>query len=301
MSIITDLEQLAKPIAIYAYFDKIQFWRCEPLDHPSLSSLERNCGSGGLYVEAKPAGFNSKYRQRVELRQPSPEALASLAKENGDVLINRIELAIDWSFASCIDRDETFEFFHRRLVRRHHGKKQEIWLFSPTGQNRPDDIAHAETRYDAGRWAPNLLACYREDHSRMTGELNVLHTEWRANGVAAVRRVGINSALDLLDFDHRQFWARRLLLLRASPGRLGRLFSNQFTGKKRRAETYIDRRHGTVLIKSSVTTQQLIDRWRSKFRVHRALTQIPNDSWLPEPTTYTSVIYPKELPTRITR
>jgi hypothetical protein len=100
MRIITDLEQLAKPIAVYAYFDVIRFWLQSPLDRRRLSELQNLCG-GGLRADTEPARFSSRYRQRVTLRQPSDSALKWLAEHTDCVFINYIELAIDWSSESC--------------------------------------------------------------------------------------------------------------------------------------------------------------------------------------------------------
>ena len=72
----------AKPIEICAYFDKIQFWVCKPLDSRALALLKRACGQGGMHRENRPARFGGGYRQRIELRQPTKKALQWLAKRN---------------------------------------------------------------------------------------------------------------------------------------------------------------------------------------------------------------------------
>jgi hypothetical protein len=126
----------------------------------------------------------------------------------------------------------------------------------------------AETRYDAYRGAPNLTAIYKEEFCRLTGQAApLLHVEWRANGIKAVRSLGIHSASDLYDFDHTSFWGHRLLLLNIiSPERLARLIRNQRDGTKSRTSTPIDRRFGNALIRYYQTTQQLLDRFGSPVR-----------------------------------
>src|SRR5258707_265887 len=88
-----------KPTGLHAYFDKVQAWLKIPADRPALTILDHHCGGGGLYAENKPAPFGQNYRQRIELKQPSPEALRWLA-ERDDVLVNRAEITLDCIFDS---------------------------------------------------------------------------------------------------------------------------------------------------------------------------------------------------------
>ena len=46
--------------------------------------------------------------------------------------------------------------------------------------------------YDGPPRAPNRTVFYGKDTSRITGELSVLHVEWKINGLKAVRRAGID-------------------------------------------------------------------------------------------------------------
>ena len=195
------VEMPTAPSAVYANFDKVQIWLKHPVDHKTLSRLRRGCGKGGMYVDNRRAKFDLSYRQRIELRQPSDDALRLLLTL-GSVHLNRLELALDFVFDDPDGRDAGFEFLHEHLVRRWHGRRQQIRLYrgvddgdgSHRGRpQRVDDAGIAETRYDAGRWAPNSIVFYREASSRITGEANCLHLEWRANGRRAVRRAGINS------------------------------------------------------------------------------------------------------------
>jgi hypothetical protein len=206
-----------------------------------------------------------------------------------DALTNRAEIALDWVFKFRGHRDEVWEFLHRHLVRRWHGKKQEIRFYRPKAQTPVvADDGTVGTRYDAGRWAPNVIASYREDHSRITGEVNCLHLEWRLTGVKAMRGAGIESGQDLLGFDHRQFWQKRLLLRNADQERLGRLIRNRVNGRKSRISSvkksgdyFINSRTGGVYLRSRDTIQELIDEFGRTHRIHRALVPISNEVLLP--------------------
>jgi hypothetical protein len=127
------------------------------------------------------------------------------------------------------------------------------------------------------RYAPNSIVLYQEDHSRITGEPDCLHIEWRASNRRAVISVGIESAQDLIGFDFRQFWKRRLQLLTVEPERLGRYFPRQ--GRKgRQRNSALDRRRGRILLNGVASIQELIDR----YQVRRLLRSIPNETLLPK-------------------
>ena len=69
----------------------------------------------------------------------------------------------------------------------------------------------------------------------MTGELNCLHLEWHLNGVRAVWNAGILSGADLLKWDHRAFWNKRLLLYEIEPWRLGKIGEEPLDWKERQS------------------------------------------------------------------
>jgi hypothetical protein len=285
-----ELPSLIKPAAIHPYFDKLQVWIPKPLNASTLASLRDQCGRGGIFAENKPARFDARYRQRIEFRQPSDRVLRWLMRHQ-EVLINRAEVAVDYVFNLRMDRDDTFDFLHRHLVRRWHGKNQKIKLVCRDDSNKNgaqilEEPELCETRYDAGRAAPNKIVFYRERFSRITGELYCLHLEWHLNGLRAIRAAGIESANDLQEFSHRQFWQRKLLLRKVDPARLDRL-----TGS------------GGTSTRVPSTVQEILDQHRATCRIHRALIQISNEPLLPyncsrEPMG-SGGLYPSNIPQRI--
>jgi hypothetical protein len=50
---------LPEPIGKCPYFDKIQFWVCEPLDFDTLALLNSLCGPGGMHIDNRLARFNN--------------------------------------------------------------------------------------------------------------------------------------------------------------------------------------------------------------------------------------------------
>lgn len=267
-----------KPTAVTPYFDKVQFWLKRPLDHATKAELGRLVG--GLYVSRRRAArFDSSFIQRIELKQPSEEALRWVASRD-DAYINRAEITLDYCFNNGAERDDAFDHLDRHLVRGWHGRRQLIKKFnSDNGRLRKG----GQTRYDAGRSAPNLIAFYKEGFSRITGELNCLHFEWRANGGKALRSAGISSPSDLVGFDYRRFWLPRLKLFEVEPIKLGRLLRKNGWRSRPAIESRVklERRLGSIVINGSSTIQELVDQYRV-YPVRRILKPISTRDWLPK-------------------
>ena len=120
---------IVMPLAVYSYFDKVQCWVQRPIDSRTRTWLQNHCGRGGVYLQNGPARFDARYRQRVELRQPDEQARQWVAGRD-DALVNRAEMALDLLFACPADRDGASGFLHRHIVRRWHGKKQKVRVFT---------------------------------------------------------------------------------------------------------------------------------------------------------------------------
>src|SRR6516162_7444446 len=83
------------------------------------------------------------------------------------------------------------EFFHCHFVRCHLRDTQEVRCYRGDGQTlcREYQPRLAQIHYDASRRAPNRIVNYKQESSRITGEVtSLLHLEWRVNGVRALRR-----------------------------------------------------------------------------------------------------------------
>ena len=201
---------LAKTVPIkpaFPYFDKVAVWLREPADRATLAVLK--CGS--LDNRIRPGPFPD-LRQRLEFKQPKPEALRWLASRP-DAYINQVEVALDYEFASTSERNRAYEFLDHGLVRKWHAKQQQIYL----------DPRIAETRYDAGRGAPSGTVLYKPGYCRFTGEPD-LETAYSSIW-SGVREPGGRSALpelnagrDLVEFNHRQFWEDRFGFVRSRSG-----------------------------------------------------------------------------------
>jgi hypothetical protein len=269
MEYISPFVAVVKPTDVNAYFDGVQVWLKQPIGYIAKAKLMQECGH--LFAKRQPARFDYNYRQRVQLKQPGPEAISWIASRP-DAFINQVELSLDLVFANAADRDDSVEFFNRHQTRRWHNKNQGIRRVETT-------------RYDAARTAPNKIVVYPQDVCRITGQLDCLHIEWRANTRRAVICAGVRSGTDLIKFDHYGFWKSRLLLVDLNKERLGRLIRNRSAKTKRKADTEdgMDRRTGHVLLSAYDTMQELLDEYGARYRIQRILTYLPNDDWLPNP------------------
>jgi hypothetical protein len=250
------------PLAVWPYFDKVALWLKQPIDRATIAYLRKHCGQ--LHVGNYRARFDRSYRQRLEFKQPNDAALVWIAQQTG--LINSVETALDLIFANRKQVEEIGEYLDYHLCRRWHGKQQVRF--------------DHDTRYDAYR-ARNTIALYPERYSRITGECNVLHLEWRAKGVQPVRSASISSGKDLLGFDHRAFWEKRLLLLDTTAERIGLYLRNRRQGTRSRMPNRLDERQGTMVLDSVFSMQGLIDEYGSCFDIRRVMTELPTEAYLP--------------------
>jgi hypothetical protein len=253
------------PLSVWPYFDKVQVWRKHPIDHATIAMLRKHCGS--FYCGNYPAQFDKSYCQRLQFNQPTEPALAWIADQN-DAFINSTETALDLVFTTRREVERAGEFLNDHLCRRWHGKQHVHICY--------------DTRYDASRRARNGIVVYPERHSRITGELNVLHLEWRSRGINAVQSAGILYGKDLLGFDHRGFWEKRLQLLDTTPERIGLYLRNRRQGTRSRTVTRLDARQGTVVLDSvNGSMQGLIDEFGQCFDIRRVMTELPTEPFLP--------------------
>ena len=272
------------PSEIFSYCDAIQFWLKHPLPRQELAWLYSQCGS--MHVHNQPALFDWSYQQRLQIRQPTEEALQSLSTLN-DPYLNRVELSLDWTFPTEPERDAAYECVCQRHIKKWHGRQR--INFDKT------------TRYTGPPGARNLMALYPDRPCRVDGEVFCVHLDWRIKGASAVSAAGIASLHDLLNFNYRRFWQDKLLLCELDVRGLGRQFNIHVAGKGRRRGPWIyfcgtngwfaydvDLHIGGIIIDTLPSTQEVIDSYRGKLNVNRCLNQIEVGHLLPSSPLYDS-------------
>jgi hypothetical protein len=267
------------PSGIHSYVDKIQLWLKRPLSAAKLNHLRSLCGTPDrvrtrhypVHVRNEPKRWDRSFKQRLQLRQPTRDALDFVATLDG-VLVNIVEIALDWTFNRWYHRDDARDLADRWLVTRHH---------------RDQGIRFVKrTRYTAGRPAPNNLVTYSDRPSKATGELYCVHVEWRINGVRAFSRADIKSMHDLVNLDFRKFWHDRLVMRAIDINRLGRLYhqwmkrTTKYQGR-RRFIFDCDRLAGGAIHHCLGSTQAIMDMYRNKFKLRPALVHLDSTHLLP--------------------
>ena len=266
------------PTEKMSYVDSIQLWLKNPLlPRTRLDWLAARCDS--IDVRQQPKRWDPAYRVRLQVRRPSQEALQWLATLSG-VLMNYVEIGLDWTFTTEEERDAAHEFVINHHIKRWHGDQQVTF--------------HKGTRYTAQRRVPNKLVSYADRPSRITEEIHCVHVQWRLNGARALQRAGIATVAELLKLDHHQFWKDRLLLRRVNQQALGRQYNVHVLGKGRRRGPWIayygpgkslrynyDGRAGYILMRTRGTTQAVVDEFRKHFDVSRCLEALEIPELLP--------------------
>jgi hypothetical protein len=273
------------PVRRIAFVDVVQLWLQRPLSPRQRAWLERRC----YFVRV------DYFQLRVRIVRPSGEAVQWLAtRKHG---LNYVELALDWEFNSETERDAAALCVRNNAVHRWHRARRvrEVWEDRGTRSTAERDAAdrHGDqhewnergVRYTAAEGAPSNLVIYADRRSRMTGAPFCVHLEWRLYGGRVLRRAGIGSLSDLLRFDHRRFWSKRLQLRAVNLRKLGRLHCVRVQRKGPRRGPWIEHdrgllfafdyhaRTGTALLLTCRvagsnevgTTQVLIDEWREKW------------------------------------
>ena len=134
---------------------------------------------------------NPAFQQRVQLYQPSNEVLEWLAHRN-DARLTYFEPSLDLIFKNEEDCEDAYRFICRHHVKLYH-RTQEVAFAGEGGC----------TRYSGPRKAPNVVVVYCDKPSKVTGEYNCVHFDWRIKGFDALCRSGIKSVGDWLKIDMR--------------------------------------------------------------------------------------------------
>lgn len=262
------------PDAIHAFIDNLTVWLPQPLDSPSRAGL---LPYGSIDIQDGPSRFDGWFRQRLQIRQPSTQTLRGLI--DLPHMINYTELGLDWTFSTESERDAAAAYFDSHHVKRWHR----------------DGLRYArDTRYTGRRKAPNNLVTYHHLPSRITGEINCVHHDWRVRGRTACRHAGINSVEDLLNFDHHEFWKKRLILATIDRLKFGRLYRKSrlpgsapvWLAVSRSGRVLYDQDHRTATILLNLDermrkTQEVLDHYGKQFRVRDCLIRLGVDHLLP--------------------
>lgn len=265
-----------------AFIDSIAFWLRKKPSNEILVQLKKLCGH--MHMEQKMAWFNPEYRCRIQLHQPTQEALELLKKIYGtDIFINLVHVALDLTVADDRKADRLHEYINSRLVKLWRGNQK---------------LGKCETTYYIceDKWRNHNIVTYSDKDCKINGK-PCLHIEWRANGRPQVKGLGLETPEKLLGLDMREFWEKRLILEDINLIMLGKQFKEEPHAKKPMLKEYwkghyvnIYERIGALLVRKYaqlewglVSAQKLRD-WGSKhpwFRSQTVMIRLDNKEFLP--------------------
>ena len=196
-----------------------------------------------------------RYRQQLDLHQPTAEALQLLATLDG-LLINYVEVTREWVLADEAQKANWLKLFQHGFRQPWHGKMQ--------GQQDDEGATTRRTPPDEprrGHW----YHWYSDHASKLTGELPCFRFEGRHEGAQAVRSIGIHTPHDLLAFDFDSYFAKHIRLYETDLARLGRYHHNQVHRAKRKRNRDRDRLLGRTIYR--------IHSWAGDGSLRRSLQQ----------------------------
>lgn len=205
------------------------------------------------------------YRFRFEGHLPDDEArefLAHLAL-NGDRKLIAAHPTRDFTFDHRRSaKGQMLEFFNEHWVQPHQRKDRPAIRFD---NGSIDNGGGSTGRRGKGYYFTH----YASEHCRIDGIVECFHIESRHQGKQSLAKIGINSPLDLLNFDHEAYWqkADRVSLKKIDVQRLGQHHSNRQRGSRERPSDR-HRRIGGVLIRKygldqfgNICVQQFVQRY----------------------------------------
>lgn len=151
-------------------------------------------------------------RELLTLVVPDSIALKFLA-DRVHIVPNYVEFALDFVFSDAQSVADAWQKLDRYFVKSWHRGQGIRYV------GKPGKI----TRYTGPRKASNVVAIYGHRPCKIDGSSHSLHIEWRARGMPTLKKLGIDEDSDLSEFDHHEFWERRLVLLKPDWAKINRV------------------------------------------------------------------------------
>lgn len=178
---LADLERLKATLTPDARFsDKRYFGRYKPY----INEKTGECFYHYVHIIHQPTKATFCVMQDIQDRNP------------GIFSLLEVHFALDLITSSDRDADH----LHEAL----------LGVFVPARLKSKDQ--EYSTTYMGTTYGGNEMVAYSDDKSKVRPESPVVHLEWRIQGDRALKRANIKSMMELTEFNHRAFWAKRLRL-----------------------------------------------------------------------------------------
>lgn len=227
MSVIQS-EMAKYDIQIVYYIDRLHFYIDSRTHKNKLAPiLEINPKNN---IEDKPLPNYDHLIKKIELFQPNIETLS--AANNivlGDYVINYIELAVDFLVPNKKALTQLQYFFDRHFVHNRTPKNQVEgdFHFVLTGDKKVEckckNTCVCQTRYFTPKSDINRLALYSDKPSKTDSTSSCVHIEKRFAGINPLKKLGLYTFDNIIQFDHELFWQVHLNLRSPNYSELGRL------------------------------------------------------------------------------
>jgi hypothetical protein len=266
---------------VHPYVDRVCLWLPQQLSDSRVEWLRER--SGDFYEQHDHSHRYFRHlRQRLDLKQPSHEAMQDLADINGHFL-NWVEPALDFTCEHEVDVERA-----EADLRRHSYKP---YL-------RRGVRIKETTRYTNPRTSPTNLADYSDERAQKVTGKPCVHIEWKLQNRPGVLKAGLDTLGDLLKLNCRKFWEPRLILLEPDLPKLGRLLAVHVNGNSRRSykphvihvgkfQYPSDHMLGAITFQACGSVQQLLKDYGAVIpNLRSCLVGIDVRNLLPSPTLY---------------
>lgn len=203
----------------------------------SMDYLNSLCGKeageyhGNMgYIDSSTGNWIDIYpwTYKLEVFQPSTEALSYLADNQGNskILINYLELALDFITKDQTDASYLHNFFDVCRIKKWHGKQVTVKISEEKNKEHcPSDDKNvciddqeistdnygSGTTYSGKRGVRVNNVTYSDRPSKATGS-ECCHLEVRLKRSEVCKREKLNTVEDLINLNHKDFWRKHLFL-----------------------------------------------------------------------------------------
>lgn len=182
-------------------YDRLHFWLDHPLPLIPAALRDDECVS----IISGAMQYGPVWQTKIELLQPDADLLracSDMAGERHRVMPNYAEIKLD-----LLTRTRNDAKLLQKILLEHLIVKSSLY---------PVRIEQGTAYYmppttPSGKPLKFNFVMYADQPSKETGR-PCCHLEWRLNSVAALESVGLVALDSCIDFDHRNFWSKRLHL-----------------------------------------------------------------------------------------
>ena len=226
--------------------------------------------------------------KKVDLFQPSKNDLLLLADNHivqGDYAITYIEFAVDFIMKNKKIRRQLLAFFDKHLVYEAERKNSNAFHFNAVGKKDKLEAEKKHTsecidkekskhkkervylsnctcksRYFTPYREKDGLIMYSDKPTKTSSKKPCIHIEKRFRGLESVKKIGLYTFRNVIEFKQRQFWSQHFDLRKPNYAGLGRLNPFRKKGTERDAD---GKRGRKVYAKFSSLQEYLQDNERS--------------------------------------